>query len=424
MGQEVKGSIFGRGMTAFLLLAVMAGIGFPVLIAEPFQHKKAPANTEQDSLLKGPPFSLDQIIRLVDLHPERLKMLITRRGVAFEATPQNLEELKKAGISNELIDVIQRTAPKHTTTAEAIPQTGNLIVRCAPADCRISIDGRPHGSTKGGALEIQGLPVKKVVVDFEKDGFIGQQKSVQISAGKSTSSVVELGPTNATKAQWGTVVLTKATDAFGGDAGFRDSTSLYASGAAVIFNKDGQRTDWTLGALLKLPDLARLEFDGSTVNFWVSLAGDKYKFGGKNKKLADASDFDSGVRLFRDLQVSAILNRIRKGDFRLSADSQNEDSAGEFRFHATSTTDGFEITLDRDGLPERIKYESEAGLGTGTEILYSNYAPLGKGKYPLTMIVKLPDAAHHGFELRFEKAMVVPDLREKEFNAGHYKPPK
>jgi hypothetical protein len=156
----------------------------------------------------------------------------------------------------------------------------------------------------------------------------------------------------------------------------------------------------------------------------VSLAGDKYKVGGKNKKLADASDFDSGVRLFRDLQVSAILNRIRKGDFQLSADSQNEDSAGEFRFHATNATDGFEITLGRDGLPERIKYESEAGLGSGTEILYSKYAPLGKGKYPLTMIVKLPDAAHHGFELQFEKVMAVPDLREKDFNAGHYKPPK
>jgi hypothetical protein len=415
MDQRVKGSIFRRGITAFLLLA---------LVAEPFQHKKPAAPAEQDALLKGSPFSLDQIVRLVDVHPDRLKSAITRRGVAFEATPQNLDELKKAGISSELIDLIQRIAPKHTATVEAVPQTGNLIVRCAPADCRITIDGRPHGSTKGGALEIQGLPVKKVVVDFEKDGFIGQQKGVQISAGKSVSSVVELEPSTATKAQWGTVVLTKATDAFGGDAGFRDTTSLFASGAAVVFNKDGQRTDWTLAALLKLPDLARLEFEGSTISFWVSLAGDKYKFGGKNKKLADASDFDSGVRLFRDLQVSAIVNRIRKGDFQLSADSQNEDSAGEFRFRATNAPDGFEVTLGRDGLPERIKYESQAGLGTGTEILYSNYAPLGKGKYPLTMIVKLPDAAHHGFELRFEKAIMVPDLKEKDFNAGHYKPPK
>jgi hypothetical protein len=220
-----------------------------------------------------------------------------------------------------------------------------------------------------------------------------------------------------------------AIQALGGDAGLKDVASLSASGAAVFWNKEGQRSDWTLNTLLKLPDMALFDLEGSAANFWLSLVGDKYKSGGDRKKLGgllgssstdknrslEAGEFDSGLRIFRDYQVSALLDRIKTKGFRLSAASREADDKGELHVKAAGNAEAYEITLGSDKLPMRVTYQSELGLGSGTEVVYSNYKDAGKGKYPLTMVIKLPDAPHHGMEVQFENATPASDLKDKDF---------
>ena len=183
--------------------------------------------------------------------------------------------------------------------------------------------------------------------------------------------------------------------------------------------------------------MALFDLEGSSPGFWLSLVGDKYKSGGNRKKLGgllgggssdtnhslEGGEFDSSLRVFRDFQIAALVDRVRSRGFRVSAVSHEEDDKGESHLRAAATAEIYELTLDHDKLPTRMKYESELGLGTGMEIVYSGYKDVGKGKYPLTMVIKLPDAPHHGMEVRFESAMPSADLREKDFN-GRIKPRK
>jgi hypothetical protein len=398
-----------------------------VLRAQAQPHQRKPASENQNStnpdFFSGPPFSLQQIIGLLHVFPARLSQAITKRGIAFEATPENLLRLKNAGLPAEVVNTIRNLAPPRSAqpVVPPSPRHGTLVVKCAPSECDISIDGKQEGATRHGTLEIKGLPLKAVVVDFQKSGYIGQQKKVSISADENAPCVAELEPTNSTKEQFGAELLSMATHSLGGDSGLKDTASLWASGAAVFWNKDGKRTDWTLNALLKLPDMVLFDFQGFNISFWLSLIDDKRKSGGNWKKVGDTSDFDTDLRVFRDFQVAALLDRIKNQAFRLSAVSQGEDDNGEFHLHATGNVEAYEVVLAHDGLPVRV--EDESALGLGTKIIYSNYTGASNGKYPLTMVIQLPDSAHHGLEVQFEKVTPRPDLREKDFN-GRYKPPK
>jgi hypothetical protein len=310
------------------------------------------------------------------------------------------------------------------------------MLKCSPADCNIGIDGKPRGSTKDGTLEIRDLPPGQIVVDFEREGYIGQQKTTAILEGSDVSVEAALDPSEATKAQFGADLLAMTIQSLGGDAGLKDVASLSASGAAVVWNKDGQRSDWSLNTLLKLPDMALFDFEGSGASFWLSVVGDKYKSGGDRKKLgiidaggADRSraleegGYNSSLRIFRDYQVSALVDRMRSKGFRLSAVSREADSRGEFHLKAVGDAEAYELTLGSEELPTRLAYESVLGLGSRTEILYSNYKDVGKGKFPSTVVIKLADSPHRGMEVRFENVAPASDLREKDFN-GRIKPRK
>jgi hypothetical protein len=185
----------------------------------------------------------------------------------------------------------------------------------------------------------------------------------------------------------------------------------------VLWDKDGQRSDWTLNTLVKLPDMALFDLEGSSASFWISLVGDKYKSGGDKNRGQTGGEFDSGLRVFRDFQMAALIGRLKSGEFRVSASTQQQDEAGELHLNATGKAEGYVLTLDNNKLPMRLQFNSELGLGSGMEVLYSNFTSAGKGKYPLAMVIKLPDAPHHGMEIQLEKVALNAELREKDF--GH-----
>lgn len=422
-----------RTIAIVILSAFCIGVRWP-LFAAPVPQKKTAK--EQDKLFTGPPFTVEAILKLVDVYPDRLIQAITKRGLSFVATPENVEALRKGGASEKLIEAIARRAPYKPAPSERpriVPPTGgNLVVKCAPAECGIRIDGVPGGTTTNGSLEIKNLPPKEVAVDFEKDGYIGVQKTVTILQSAEVFTEAQLEPSDATKAQLGSELTASMAQALGGEQGLADVTSLYASGAAVLWNTAGQRSDWTLKTLLKLPNMVLFDLEGSDAKFWVSLVGDKYKSGGDRNKLVgvlgggadkDRGEFDTTLRLYRDYQIAALVNRIRSAAFRVLANSLDQDDKEQFHLRALGNTETYELTLDHDKLPTFLKVESQLGLGTGVEFAYSDYKDAGKGKYPSTIEIKLADGDHHGIEVRLEKLTIAADLKEKDFN-GRVKPRK
>jgi hypothetical protein len=425
-------------IVAAALLLCQAGFVSGPLLASPFQAAKKNLK-EQDKLLSGPPFSLEQIVGLLDVHPDRLSKAIQNRGLNFEATPENTQVLRKAGASDKLLDLILHHAPVKIVAKAppSLPRVGNLVVKCSPAECNIGIDGTSRGSTINGTLEINDLPLKDVVVDFEKAGYVGQQKTVSVLSGTNVSSQAELDPSEATKAQFGAELLSMTVQALGGDAGLSATRSLFGAGAAVVWDKAGKRSDWTLDALVGVPNMALLELEGSNAKFWVALIGEKYKSGGDRTKLASlfgapaadknraigSGELDASLRAYRDFQVSALIARIQRGGFSLSANTSDQDAAGEFHLGAMGHGESYDLTLDSEKLPVRLKYSSEAKPGIGLECVYSGFKAAGKGRYPSATEIKLADAPHHGIEVKLDSVTLVEDLREKDFN-GHYRPKK
>jgi hypothetical protein len=424
-------------IVAAALLLCQAGFVSRPLLAAPFQTAKKNVK-EQDKLLSGAPFSLEQIVGLLDVHPDRLSKAIQNRGLNFEATQENMEALRRAGASDKLIDLVRHRAPaKIVAKAPPPPRVGNLVVKCSPAECNIGIDGALRGPTMNGTLEINDLPPKDVVVDFEKDGYVGQQKTVSVLAGTNVSSEAKLDPSEATKAQFGAESLSMAVQALGGDAGLSVTRSLFGAGTAVVWDKAGKRSDWTLDALVGVPNMALLELEGSNAKFWVALIGDKYKSGGDRTKLASlfgapaadknraigSGEFDASLRAYRDFQVSALIARIQRGGYSLSAVTSGQDATGEFHFGARGNGESYDLTLDSEKLPVRLKYTSEAKPENSLECVYSAYKAAGKGKYPSATEIKFADAPHHGIEVKLDSITLVEDLREKDFN-GHYRPKK
>ena len=410
-------------MTA-ALLAMQALFAWMPAFSSPFQGKKNSRSQnppERDRFLNGAPFSFEQLVGILDVHPDRLAAALKNRGISFEANPSNLAALKKAGASNELINLIRRiAAPPPSTPVVAKSVTGSLIVKCAPVECSIRLDGKTLGTTQKGVLALAHLPVKKVAIDFDKEGYVGQQKIVAIVEGTEASAEAVLEPTSATMEQFGARTLAKAIEALGGQAGLQDTESISAAGAVVLWNKAGKRSDWSLRALLKSPDMVLFDLDAPNMSGWLSWVADEYKSGGNAKKIAELADFSSAIRVFREFQLARLLNRISQAEFQVSAASPDPDPAGELHLTAAGKIGVYDFTIASDGLPVQVKYESKLGLGSGTQTAYSGYASVGKGKYPSILVIKLADAPQHGMELRFEKISPEPKLEAKDFKA--YKP--
>src|ERR1035437_10248729 len=85
---------------------------------------------------------------------------LTRGTLTFQPTPADLESLRKAGASEDVIKLISRkaglpepTPPQTDTNAPPTPKQGRLTVSCKPVDCMVSINQKEIGLTTKGELK-------------------------------------------------------------------------------------------------------------------------------------------------------------------------------------------------------------------------------------------------------------------------------
>jgi hypothetical protein len=406
------------------VLPVLAALLVASLMTEPVLHGQSNSKKDEkeDPFFSGPPFSLDDLMQRIGVIADRrLRVAVLRRGVSFSPTPQDYDKLKQAGASTELIQTIVVKAPPPPKPAPPPkptppPTAGPLTLECGPAECGVRINGASHGTTSKGSMEVHGLPPGQVAIEFVKDGFDPQQVSLTLHAGAPARSSVTLKPDAATLAQAGKELLAKMTAKLGGSQALQQAYQVSGAGNASLWQSGGQRTEWRMISKLKLPAMALIEINGAGLKWWTSLAGSDSKADGSKKMRGDpvAVEMEKLVRLYRDYQPAMLVESL--GKMKVSAPDLAPAANGQWRLRATGADGSLTVVLSPDFLLSRVIYESASGLGSGLEILYSDYMTIGKTQYPKSMAIRFADQPQHGLEVRLETVKFETNLANKEFH--------
>jgi hypothetical protein len=372
---------------------------------------------KSDPFLTGDPFTLDQVLMLLkqDAIPvRRRKEAIENRGIAFALSSDTLSKLEFAGASDEILSVIKSKAAKPVATAPAAPKVlpkGSLNLTCAPAECQVSLNGTSIGPTSGGTLEAASLTPGNWVVDFSKEGFLGNQTTVIVAAAKATTVAVTLNPDRAAREVFGKQLFQKMIGAVGGEDGLKTLGSVQAVGSTTLWGRDGKSVRWTL-LMRNRSDRGLFQAKSGRLLHEVMFAGSEFK-ASKNLKGDDALELPTDFGLIRDYQLPALIARLQGSGYKLVAEHPNPAAGDEFVLFAEAGTEKVSIGLDSNLRPERVKITTAAGLGSAL-ITYADYVQNGNTFYPKTMQIK-PDNQQQGIEVRFDTVELNPNLKDTDY---------
>ena len=372
-------------------------------------------NKGDDPFFNGAPFSLNDLLQRVGvIADKRLSIAIERRGISFNPTQADLDKLKQAGASDEIILRVKVKAPPPPAPAPAPPKpaiAGPMNLQCAPAECEISINGKSRGSTTRGAITIDGQPAGQAVIDFKREGFEGQQIVANLRSGAPYAHTVKLKPASAFQANLGKDLLAKMTEKLGGAPAFQQSAGMTSSGTAILTPPGGEKTEWKVLTRLKLPKMSYLEINGNGMKWWTSLSGMDIKADGSKQIRGGpvASEMAKLAALVRDYQPSSLVERLQT--MRLSVPDGAPESSGAWRLHAVGQDGAVNVFLSPEYTPMRAVSESPAGV----EVVYSDYAIVQRAWYPKSMTIKFPDQPH-GFEIHLTQVRFDPKLSDRELH--------
>ena len=399
----------------FYLAALLAPAALAPLAAAPGAHKTA--SKKSDPFLSGEPFTLDQVVRLLkeDAIPlRRRKEAIENRGVDFAMSADALAKLHAAGANDEILDVIKAKAKTVAATPPPAPKPspkGSLSVTCAPAECKITLNGTSIGSTMSGTLQATGLTPGVWVVDFAKAGYVGRQATVAVEANKLAEVSAALSPSPATLQAYGAHLLGKVVQAFGGDNGIKTLGYIEANGSTTVWDAQGHSVRWTL-LMRNWPDRALFQVRAGKLMHEVLFEGSEFK-ASKNLKGDEALALPTDFGTVRDHQLSVLLALLQKPEFKITANHLDPVPGEEFSLFAESGTEKISIGLNADFRPERVKIATDTGIGSAM-VTYSDYVQSGSSFYPKTMKVK-PEGKEQGVEVHFDTVQLSPNLKDSDF---------
>ncbi len=401
----LRAAFFAVSAACFASLAVAAE-------PKPAAHSKK----ADDPFLSGAPFTFEQLLKLVgqDAIPlHRRKEAILSRGIDSSLSPEQIDKLKAAGASDEILKAIKSKVNPVVASAPPPPKKdplGGVSITCAPAECQISLNGTALGSTKDGRLEVGKLRPGKWVLDFSAEGYIGHQTSVNVDADKTVPVSVVLEPNRATLEAFGANLLKKVVQAVAGEDGLKELTSVQASGSITIWSREGSSVRWTL-LMRNNPDRALFQAKAGSILHEVAFVGNEFK-ASKNLKGQDALDLPTDFGFIRDYQVTAVLARISDSQFRVTANPQPAPEE-EFALAADNGTEKISIALDGGLRPQKVRITTAAGVGSMI-VTYSDYFKGEKAYYPKTVQIK-PDGSQHGIEVRFDNVELSPKLNASDY---------
>jgi hypothetical protein len=379
------------------------------------EGKSAHAKKPSDRFLNGDPFTLDQILILLkqDAIPlRRRKEAIENRGVAFSMSSDTLAKLEAAGATDEILDLIKSKAKAAPPPPAPKPVAkGMLALTCAPAECKVSLNGSSIGATEGGKLEVAGLTPGRWTIDFSKEGYMAHQAVVSVDPAKSTTVAATLDPDRAAREAFGKQLFQKMVQALGGDDGLKTLSSVEAIGSTTLWAHDGTSVRWTL-LMRNRSDRALFQAKAGRILHEVMFEGSEFK-ASKNLKGDDALELPTDFGLVRDNQLPALLARLQGANYKLVANQPMPAPGDEYSIVAESGTDRVSIALDANLRPQRVKVATDAGIGSML-ITYSDYVQNGNAFYPKTMLIK-PEGQQQGVEVRFDRVELNPNLKDLDY---------
>ncbi len=418
---KVIGSPVLRRFRFFSLIV----LGLVSLALVQAQTKKKDKPGKQDfTSSSGTAFGFDDVLKFVEIEaPARMEKALENRGVTFYPTPEQKDKLKAAGATPEILAMIEKKGKIYQPPPPPpAPSTaGPLTLGCAPAECEIDLNGKSLGLTKGGLKRIEGVPLgpqSTAIVDFKKDGYIGQQATIALKAATPFEGKVVLTPTEATLRKFGGQVF----DALAATLGpARDAGSYKAAGSATLFPVGSPSRAYNIEARLDLAnDRAFLEIfedtNGKKKSLWrVYLKGQRTEAKG-DKRLtgsADAAEMENVIHKFRDYQLAALLARIAPQKSKVTADAPGLDGSSSVTLKAPGVTERYVVSIAANGLPEKLAVNNDSGLGLVT-VAYGDYASAGKAKVPKSMDISI-DKPKHGMNLRFDSITPATSWADKDF---------
>jgi hypothetical protein len=403
---------------SFLWAAVLlaAPACFPQAVATDRQtpHSKKTA----DPFLNGAPFSLDQVLVLLNgdaipLH--RRKEAIQIRGVDFAMSTETIARLKAAGANDDVLELIKsRAKPAPAPPAAAAVKhapVGGLTVTCAPADCEISLNGTSRGSTTNGTLEVAGLSPGRWVVDFSKNGYVGAQNFATVEADHTASIAAVLAPDRGTQEAFGTELFRKVVQALGGEDGLRALASVQAAGSTTIWTRDGHSVRWTL-LMRNNPDRALFQAKSGAILHEVGFAGSEFK-ASKNLKGEEALELPTDFGFIRDNQLPVLIRRLQNPQYKMLANQTTPVEGDESSLTVENGTEKISIGLDAELRPQRVRVVTGTGVGSLT-VTYSDYFKKDSTAYPKTMQIK-PDRWQQGLDVHFDAVELNTSFKDTDF---------
>jgi hypothetical protein len=391
-----------------------------LLVAHLALGQSASKSKGDDPFFTGAPFSLNDLLQRVGvIADKRLSIAIERRGVSFAPTQGDYDKLKQAGASEELLLRIKVKAPppKPSAVPPVKPAVaGVLTVQCLPAECDIAVNGKARGATTKGTLEVSGLAPGETVVDFKRTGFEGQQLSMTLRASAPSTHSVKLKPTATLQAALGKEWLGKMTEKLGGEAAFKQSAGLTATGTAILARSADQKTEWKILSRLKLPKMSYIELSGSGMKWWTSLSGSDVKADGSKQMRGGpvAAEMDTMARLYRDYQPQVLVERLQS--MKVSVPSGVPETSGAWPLRAQDRDGALNLLLTPEGTPLQVVFEPAATSSLGIQVDYAEYGVIQKAWYPKSMTIKITGPTQRGIEMHFQQVRFEPKLSDRDLH--------
>jgi len=199
-------------------------------------------------------------------------------------------------------------------------------------------------------------------------------------------------------------------DALGGDTGLQQLSSVQATGSTTIA-RDGNSVRWSL-VMRNRPNRALFQARAGATMYEVGFVGNEF-MASKNLKGQDAMELPTDFGFIRDNQLPALIARLRSPRYKMIAKHAAPASGDEFNLYAEATTEKISIGLDSELRPQRVRIETETGVGSAA-ITYDDYFNDGNAPYPKTMRIK-PDSRARGIEVRFDAVQLNADFKDSDY---------
>jgi len=399
--------------TAVLLAAVPAGFSAAQSVPGTQAALRPKAN---DPFLSGAPFSFEQLQRLLGENAiplRRRREAIQTRGLNFSPTSEQIEKLRAAGVSEDLLKLIKSAVRSTVASMPSAPKPqGALALTCAPSECEITLNGTSLGSTQSGTMEVKNLSAGSWTIDFKKAGYIGSQIAARVETDKTTPVSTVLEPDRKTQEALGAGLFRKVVSAIGGEDGIKALASVQAIGSATIGVRDGKNPRWTL-AMRNKQDRALFQVRaGDGILHEVAFVGSEYKVS-KKVKGQDVQDLPTGFGLIRDYQLAALIRRLQNPQFTMLANHDLPADGDEFALVAEGGTEKIFIVLDDRLRPQRVRIATAAGVGSAI-VTYSDYFLLENVSCPKALQIK-PEGWQQGIDVRFDKVDLNSKLNDNDY---------